>query len=217
MPFPPLKHADEDGLLAVGGDYSPEMLLAAYTRGIFPWPVDGFPEPLWFAPPQRAVLEFSRFHVSHSLKPLLKRKVWQVRVDTCFERVMRECAAPRAYADGTWIRPEMVAGYSALNARGLAHSVEVFEGEELVGGLYGVAIGSYFCGESMFFRRSGASKLAVVRLVELLRERGAMWLDCQQLTPLFGSFGAREVPREEFTPMLREAQRRPLIWPATLE
>ncbi len=211
--FPPVEFADAQGLLCYGADYSLDTLLQAYASGIFPWPVDEFPEPLWFAPPRRALLELKDFHISHSLRQLRRRHPWTIRFDHDFEAVVRACAQPRPDPQGgepgTWIMPELIEGFIALHHAGHAHSVEVYEatpqGPELVGGLYGVALGAYFGGESMFHRRSGASKIAVCALAEHLREREVGWIDCQTLTPLFASFGARLVSRRTFMKRLKAA------------
>lgn len=213
--FPPIEEADAYGLLCYGADYSVETMLKAYRRGIFPWPVDEFPEPLWFAPRRRALLDLDRFHISHSLAQLRRRHSWTIRFDHNFPAVIRACAEPRPDPDdplgesGTWIVPALARGFIEMHRQGYAHSVEVYEsgadGEELIGGLYGVGLGAYFGGESMFHRRSGASKIAVCALVEHLREKGARWIDCQTLTPLFASFGARLVARRTFMRRLRVA------------
>lgn len=214
--FPPVESADEDGLLCWGGYLSVETLRLAYHSGVFPWPVEGAPL-LWFAPPQRALLFCDELHVGSRLRRFLKANPFQIRTNTCFERVMRECAAPRA-ADarqgsvGTWITPAMRRAYARLHERGHAHSVEAWQDGELVGGLYGVQFGAYFCGESMFARRSNASKAALLWLVEHLKNRGARWLDCQMMTPHFAAFGAREVPRAEFMRLLAAELKRDLAW-----
>ena len=213
--FPPVESADSQGLLCYGADYSIETMLAAYRGGIFPWPIEEFPEPLWFAPPRRALLDLDAFHVSHSLAKLRRKHAWTIRFDHDFASVIRACSEPRPDPDdregeaGTWIVPELQQGFIEMHRAGHAHSVEVYEstadGEELVGGLYGVTLGGYFGGESMFHRRSGASKIAVCALVDHLRERGANWIDCQTLTPLFASFGARLVTRRAFMKRLKSA------------
>jgi leucyl/phenylalanyl-tRNA--protein transferase len=219
--FPPVEMASRDGLLCWGGDYAPETLLLAYRSGIFPWPTDEIPHPLWFAPPRRSILPLDEFHASHSTRKLLRKAPWTVRFNSDFAAVLRGCAAPRRAPcaeraqdieeeAGTWLVPGLIDGLQALHAAGHAHSVEVYEagadGEELVGGLYGIALGGYFCGESMFHRRTGASKYALCHLVEHLRERGAGWIDCQQQTPLFASFGARLIPRRAFMKKLALAR-----------
>jgi leucyl/phenylalanyl-tRNA--protein transferase len=207
--FPPLEAADEDGLLAVGGDYSLTMLLEAYCNGIFPWPFEDLP-PLWFAPPQRAVLRFDEFHIPKSLRKEARRRRYQISFNGDFAAIMAACAAPRNYADGTWITLEMIDGYTQLHRAGYAHSVEVYEDGTLSGGLYGVAIGAYFSGESMFHHRDGASKFALIALIEHLKDRGATWLDVQQLSPLFAAFGAREIERAEFMKWHRAAITEPV-------
>ena len=206
--FPPVEFADEDGLLAIGGDLSSETLLDAYRSGIFPWPVEGYPL-LWFAPPERAVLPFSEFHIARSLRKLMNNTDYEVTIDTAFEAVIQSCAAPRSYESETWILPSMIEAYCALHREGCAHSVEVWMENRLVGGLYGIALGGYFAGESMFHVRSGASKIALVHLVEHLQECGATWIDVQMPTPLFESFGARGIARREFMTMLQHALEAP--------
>jgi leucyl/phenylalanyl-tRNA--protein transferase len=204
MVFPPVEWADDDGLLAFGGDLDPLTLECAYRQGIFPWPVEGLPL-LWFAPPKRAVLFFDEFRVSTRLRRELRQKDFQIKIDSAFEQVMEGCAAPRKDEEGTWILPEMQQAYARLHRKGIAHSVETWKDGELVGGLYGVSWGSYFCGESMFHVQSGASKAALVYLVEYLRGRGATWIDIQMMTPHFASFGAREIPRDNFQGLLNAA------------
>jgi leucyl/phenylalanyl-tRNA--protein transferase len=207
--FPPVETADEDGFLAWGGDLEPDTLRHAYRSGIFPWPVPGAPL-LWFAPPERALLFFDEFHVSRSTRKLLRQQNWETRFDTDFRGVIENCKrAPRPGQGGTWITGAMAKAYTRLHQLGDAHSVEIYLNGELVGGLYGVSFGAYFAGESMFFRESGASKAALIHLVECLKSRGATWLDCQMTTPLFASFGAREVPRHEFMELLNEALHKP--------
>lgn len=213
--FPPVEFADEQGLLCYGADYSVETLLEAYRSGIFPWPIEEFPEPLWFSPPRRALLNLDKFHVSHSLAKLQKQHRWTIRFDHDFAAVVRECAQPRPDPDGpageagTWIVPTLVQGFIEMHRAGHAHSVEVYEEVEgaqvLVGGLYGMALGAYFGGESMFHHRSGASKIAVCALVEHLRQKKVRWIDCQTLTPLFASFGARLTTRKMFMRRLKPA------------
>jgi leucyl/phenylalanyl-tRNA--protein transferase len=227
--FPPLECADDDGLLAIGGELSEATLARAYSSGIFPWPIEGLPL-LWFAPPQRAVLFFDEFHVSRRLQRELRASRFQIRIDTNFESVILACAAPREHESGTWITDEIREAYTRLHrapkqnaacanncnvknfgAQKLqAHSIETYCDGELVGGLYGVSLGAYFCGESMFHRASAASKAALIFLVEHLKNRGASWIDIQMMTPLFASFGAREIEREEFVKMLQAAQSQPV-------
>lgn len=204
--------SDELGLVAFDYRLSPERLISAYQKGIFPWPDGGPFNPIpWVCPRKRAILEFSDLHIPHNLKRA-QRALTQLRFtsDWAFETVIHACAAaPRPGQEGTWITPAMIAAYIELHARGLAHSIEAWEGRELVGGLYGVTAGGIFTGESMFHRISDASKLCVLHLVAHLRERGATWIDIQQLTPHFALLGAHEVPRAQFLAMLAEEQRTP--------
>lgn len=206
-PFPPVETAlaDPNGLLAAGADLSLPRLLAAYRRGIFPWFNPGEPI-LWWSPDPRMVLFPAEFKCARSLKKRLKRADYEVRLDTAFTRVMQACAAPRKGQRGTWINPGMVAAYTALHEAGYAHSFETWmageAGPELVGGLYGVALGSVFFGESMFTRRTDASKIALAHLVAELAARDFRIIDCQMSTSHLASLGAREIPRREFAALL---------------
>ena len=197
--FPPVGRAlrEPNGLLAAGGDLRPERLLAAYRRGIFPWYEQGQPI-LWWSPDPRAVLYPHELRVSRSLRRTLARGELRTTFDTAFEAVVASCAAPRPDAVGTWITPEMAAAYTELHRLGWAHSVETRRGDELVGGLYGVAIGRVFFGESMFSRVTDASKIALVALVARLRERGFALIDCQVASAHLASLGAVEMPRRQF-------------------
>jgi leucyl/phenylalanyl-tRNA--protein transferase len=203
FPEPARALREPNGLLAFGGDLSPPRLLAAYRQGIFPWFSEGEPI-LWWSPDPRCVFQTGRLTANRSLRRALAGTVWRVSMDRAFERVMRACAAPRAGQPGTWISPAMIAGYTALHALGHAHSVEVWDGEQLVGGLYGVAVGRLFCGESMFSTHSGGSKLALVALARLLREHGAPLIDAQVSNPHLLGLGALEVPRATFLAEARE-------------
>ncbi len=202
--FPPVESADEDGLLAIGGDLSVATLTTAYHSGIFPWPIEDCPT-LWFAPPERCVLFLDEFHIPKRLRRDLKNSAFEYSIDRAFASVIQSCAAPRAYEERTWILPQMQRAYCRLHNAGHAHSIEVWQNGELVGGLYGVSWNGYFCGESMFHRVTNASKAALISLVGHLRKCGATWLDVQMPTPLFESFGARSVPRDEFVTLLNEA------------
>ncbi|AEV27308.1 leucyl/phenylalanyl-tRNA--protein transferase [Azospira oryzae PS] len=198
--FPPLATAlsEPNGLLAVGGDLAPERLLAAYRRGIFPWYSPGEPI-LWWSPDPRMVLFPAEFKVSRSLGRTLRRGGYEVRLDTAFARVIAACAqTPRRGQHGTWIVPEMQAAYRRLHELGLAHSVETWVDGELVGGLYGIALGRMFYGESMFSWRSDASKIAVAHLARYLERLGFGMVDCQMHTAHLASLGAREIPRDDF-------------------
>ena len=206
--FPPPEHAVE-GLVAVGGDLSVERLLLAYRSGIFPWYDDGVPI-LWHSPDPRCVIPLDRVHVGRTLRRAIAKGTYVVRYDTAFERVIRACkTAPRAGQDGTWITDEMVRAYMRLHRLGYAHSVEAWEGEELVGGLYGVSLGRVFFGESMFARRDNASKVALVTLAERLRRWGFRIIDAQVPTPHTVAMGAEEWPRARFLAVLAEDLRYP--------
>lgn len=205
---------DEDespnGLVAVGGALEPEVLLRAYSLGIFPW--SSSPVVTWWCPDPRAVIDLETFHPSRSLRKRMRRAAWQCAFDRDFEGVMRRCAEPTPHRPSTWITSDFVAAYGELHRRGFAHSVEVYEGDEMVGGLYGVTLGAFFGGESMFHRRPDASKAAVVFLVEELRRRGFLLCDAQVPTPHLLRLGAIEVPREDFLRRLAVALARPRAW-----
>lgn len=197
--FPPLDKAlrEPNGLLAAGGDLSAERLIQAYRHGCFPWYQQGQPI-LWWSPDPRTVLFPSELHVSRSLRKVLRQGLYQVSFDRAFVEVIEACAAPRTYADGTWITPGMQNAYLELHRRGIAHSVEVWREEKLVGGLYGLAIGQLFFGESMFSREDNASKVAFVTLIEHLDAWGFALVDCQMPTQHLHSLGARAIARAEF-------------------
>jgi leucyl/phenylalanyl-tRNA--protein transferase len=204
-PFPPASTAlaEPNGLLAAGADLSAARLIEAYRSGIFPWFSDDQPV-LWWSPDPRMVLFPQEFKIARSLAKRLRKRDYEIRTDSCFEAVMRACAAPRAAQDGTWITDEMIAAYSALNQRGVAHSVETWVGGVLAGGLYGIALGRMFYGESMFARATDASKLALAHLVRQLARMDFGMIDCQMRTAHLASFGAREIPRSEFMLKLQE-------------
>ncbi|MHB1187654.1 leucyl/phenylalanyl-tRNA--protein transferase [Thiobacillus sp.] len=203
--FPPVETAlaDPNGLLAMGGDLSVERLLEAYRHGIFPWFNPGEPI-LWWSPDPRMVLVPGEVCVSRSLAKRIRNGGFEVRVDTAFAEVMRACAAPREDAFGTWISPAMIAAYTRLFDAGYAHSVETWHDGRLVGGLYGVAIGRMFYGESMFSREPDTSKIALVRLAQQLQRWEFGLIDCQMETPHLASMGARTMPRATFTARLAE-------------
>jgi len=205
-PFPPVSKAlrSPNGLLCAGGDLSPRRLVEAYSHGIFPWFSEGDPV-LWWSPDPRMVLFPGELKVARSLRKTLQRGVYETRFDTSFSDVMHECAAPRDGQSGTWIMPEMIAAYTKLHHMGFAHSVESWLDGALAGGLYGIALGKVFFGESMFSRATDASKVALVRLVERLTAEGFRVIDCQQATAHLASLGAREIPRKEFSKLLQES------------
>lgn len=208
--FPSVEQATPEGLLAVGGDLRPERLLAAYRRGIFPWYNEGEPI-LWWSPDPRAVLFPEKLHVPRSLQKRLRQNRFTATLDTCFQQVMEECAGPRPqYPEGgTWITDDMLDAYTRLHELGYAHSVETWQDNRLVGGLYGVAIGGAFFAESMFTRVDDASKVALVRLVRQLAAWNFRLIDCQQSSPHVIRFGAEEIPRSDFLNQLIEALNTP--------
>lgn len=205
LSFPPPHLAIKEGLLAVGGDLSVERLLLAYRSGIFPWYSEGEPI-LWWSPDPRLVLYPDELKISRSLRKVIKRNLFHITFDRSFDSVIHGCAAAkRSYGEGTWITDEMKAAYIALHDAGYARSVEAWQADELVGGLYGVAIGKVFFGESMFSRVSNASKVAFVSLVKTLRENHFTLIDCQVRTDHLMRFGAREVSRKVFIEQLGNA------------
>ncbi len=180
--------------------------LEAYSKGIFPWHIDGLPLP-WFCPEFRAVLDFKDLKVPRSLAKAYRNTAFEITLDTAFREVITSCAeTPRSHEAGTWITDEFVEVYTELHTMGRAHSVEVWDAGELAGGLYGVDAGGVFCGESMFYRRSNASKFALLFLIEHLSSRGSDWLDIQVMTPHFLKLGAKEIPRREFLDRLERAR-----------
>ncbi len=205
LTFPPLEKAmrEPNGLLAAGGDLSADRLIQAYRHGCFPWFSEGQPI-LWWSPDPRTVLFPNELHVSRSLGKLLRQQRYKVTFDQDFATVIQACAAPRNYADGTWITEAMQNAYLQLHQRGYAHSVEVWDQDELVGGLYGLAMGQLFFGESMFSRADNASKVGFVTLVRQLQAWGFVLIDCQMPTDHLHSLGARAIPRNVFAGFLRD-------------
>ena len=205
LTFPPLTKAmrEPNGLLAAGGDLSADRLVQAYRHGCFPWFSEGQPI-LWWSPDPRTVLFPEELHVSRSLAKLMRQQRYQVSFDRDFEAVIQACAAPRRDADGTWITDDMQIAYTELHARGHAHSVEVWDNGELVGGLYGLAMGQLFFGESMFSRTDNASKFGFATLVKHLQAWGFVLIDCQMATRHLESLGARSIPRQQFADYLRD-------------
>ena len=209
-PFPPVEFAlrEPNGLLAAGADLSPARLVDAYTQGIFPWFGDDDP-PLWWCPDPRMVLFVNELHVSRSLRRVIRSGRFHVTMDTAFADVMAACAEPRPAQDGTWITARMTEAYTHLAALGYAHSVEAWVDGRLAGGLYGVAIGRMFFGESMFARVSDASKVAFVRLVGQMARWGMPMVDCQMSTPHLATLGAREIRRGDFIRQIGHLVRQP--------
>ena len=209
--FPDPSTAPGDFPLAAGGDLSPERLLFAYSLGIFPWYSEDEPI-LWWSPDPRMVLFPDNLKISRSLKKVLKNKGFTVKFDTNFEEVIKSCAyVPRPGQDGTWLNADMIDAYIELHKLGYAHSVETYLDGKLVGGLYGIALGGTFFGESMFHKVSDASKVAFVHLVRKLKELDFDMIDCQQSTPHMARFGAVEIPRKEFLEKLSKSLKKPTI------
>ena len=195
----------EDDIVAVGGSLDETSLLQAYRQGIFPWPAEGLPL-LWYCPLDRAILRFKNLHIGRNLTRARRKSSLRFTIDHDFESVIKQCAAiPRPEQDATWINPEMIDAYRRLHHLGMAHSVEAWQGEDLVGGLYGVDCGGSFSGESMFHLEPDASRLALLYLVDHLKERGCTWIDCQVMTPHFERMGAEEIPRDSFLQELATA------------
>jgi len=200
--FPDPRNADSDGLVAVGGDLTVPRLLLAYRSGIFPWTND----PLsWWSPDPRAIFELDAFHVSRSLARVLRQQCFQVSFDRAFREVIESCAAPAQGRRSTWIAPEFVEAYSHLHQQGHAHSVECWQDGQLAGGVYGVAVGGLFAGESMFHRASDASKVALFHLVDHLRRKGFLLFDIQMVTPITAQLGAVTLSRRRYLERLSQA------------
>ena len=204
--FPPVDHAAKSGLLAVGGDLSPERLLAAYREGIFPWYGDGEPI-LWWSPDPRFVLFPDELRVSRSMGQFLKKGFVRITFDRAFRKVIAACRRPRPDQNGTWITEEMQEAYCALHGLGYAHSVEVWQGGILAGGLYGVSLGRAFFGESMFSAIPNASKAALITLIPHLKKRGFDLIDCQVETAHLAGLGARPISRRDFCALLKQSLR----------
>jgi leucyl/phenylalanyl-tRNA---protein transferase len=217
QPFPSVETAlrQPNGLLAASPQLTVSRLKLAYSQGIFPWYSPGEPV-LWWSPDPRMVLRTSHFKLHRSLRQIIKKQLFEVRVDTCFERVMRNCAqTPRPGQNGTWIVEDIIRSYTNLHNQGIAHSIEVWCEEKLVGGLYGVNLGKMFFGESMFSHVPNASKIALAYLVEYLDSFGIHLIDCQQETAHLASLGASPIPRQQFLKELRELVVQPipsLMW-----
>ncbi|WP_028574087.1 leucyl/phenylalanyl-tRNA--protein transferase [Desulfonatronovibrio hydrogenovorans] len=203
--FPHPCLADADGLLAIGGDLSPVRLVAAYSKGIFPWYGPDSPV-LWWSPDPRLILYPDKIHIPRSLRRTLNSCKFSITADTSFQEVIQSCAVvPRSDGHGTWLVPEMISAYVGLHRAGIAHSFEAWNGSRLVGGVYGVALGRAFFGESMFYLESNASKVALIHLVRFLEALGFHFMDCQQTTEHMLRFGAKEIPRNDFLTLLGQA------------
>lgn len=202
----------EDGLLAFGDELTVEILLEAYSFGVFPWPHEDMPV-LWFSPPERGVLDFKDLHVSKSLKKFMKQTKWEIKFNTDFAQVISRCKKSiRRNQTGTWITPMLERAYNEFHKAGYAHSIECWDKNKLVGGLYGVYVGGVFSGESMFFDKDNASKYCLLKLIEKLKENNLTWMDIQMVTPNLEAFGGKYIQRAEFLERLNESQKvaRPL-------
>lgn len=202
--FPdPDSSADPTGLMFVGGDFKVATLINAYTKGIFPWPHPGYPL-LWFSPPERGIIQFKNLHIPQSLKKFIKKNNFTFSFDKAFAEVIEQCAlVPRPGQDGTWITNKIKNAYLEFHKQGYAHSLECWDGSELVGGIYGVWVGGAFVGESMFFKKDNASKLCLLKLIEFLKAHGHEWMDVQMVTSVVEAMGGEYVPRGEFLKMWR--------------
>ena len=207
--FPPLEAASPEGLLAVGGDLNPDRLLSAYRQGVFPWFSDGQPI-LWWSPNPRAILYPADLHISRSLRKSLRTQGFAVTADRAFDDVIQRCAESRNAREGTWITSGMQEAYCTLHRMGYAHSVETWQNGQLVGGLYGLAIGKAFFGESMFSQITDASKTALVALSVSLTASGYHFIDCQVVSEHLNSLGAKAVPRYRFSSELKQAVETPV-------
>lgn len=204
-PLPDPSFSESKGVVAIGGKISPERLLEAYSKGIFPWPNDKGPL-FWWSPDPRFVLFPEHLKVSKSMRPYFNQAKFRVTYDTRFREVITECASlPRPGQNGTWIKPEIIEAYSQAHAEGFAHSVEVWEKGKLVGGLYGISLGAAFFGESMFSKVPNASKFGFISLVNELKKRNFHFIDCQVYTEHLESLGAEEIPRDTFLDLLKKA------------
>lgn len=199
LSFPPIEQAltEPNGLLAVGGDLSPQRIVNAYSHGIFPWFSEGDPI-LWWSPDPRAILPLNGIRINRSLRKFLKKSPYRITLNQAFEEVIEYCADAPFRDEETWILPSMMYAYQQLHQQGIAHSVEVWNGEELVGGLYGIAIGGFFSGESMFYTAENASKVALIALTQHLQRQQIQFIDCQIQNPFLESMGAIEISRQQF-------------------
>ncbi|HMN66930.1 MAG TPA: leucyl/phenylalanyl-tRNA--protein transferase [Bdellovibrionales bacterium] len=205
--FPDPRLSLDEGIVDLSDDLRVERLLEAYSFGIFPWPHQDLPT-LWYSPERRGVLDFKDFHVPRSLQKTLKQSSWTCTFNQAFDEVLEACAqAPRPQQDGTWITSKLLTAYRAFHRAGYAHSLEVWSGEKLIGGLYGVYVGGVFGGESMFHREADASKFGLVKLVEFLKGQGQKFMDIQMVTPLLERFGGKYIPRGQFLLRLEQAKK----------
>jgi leucyl/phenylalanyl-tRNA--protein transferase len=197
--------SDENDIVAVGLDLSPKTIMQAYSEGVFPWPTEGLPL-LWYFPKKRGIIDFEDLHIPRRLHSFLKNRSWTYSVDEDFSGVIEACSDRGE--DGTWITSEMKAAYCELHRLGHAHSIEVWNGNTLIGGLYGIDTGGYFAGESMFHRESNASKAALLCAIALQKQAGRFWMDIQVLSPHTATFGAKEIQRSEFKKRISDIKSR---------
>jgi leucyl/phenylalanyl-tRNA---protein transferase len=209
FPDPSLLPPESDGLVYIGGNLGVETLVQAYTSGIFPWPIEEIYPLFWFCPEPRGVLDFVDLHIPRSLERLRKKNIYRVTFNQAFERVMEGCSLqPRPGQEGTWIVPSLLPAYQVFHKEGYAHSIEVWRGEELVGGLYGVYVRGVFSGESMFHKEPNTSKIALVEMVLKLKSLGLDWMDIQMLTPVTEALGGHYISRRDFLQRLKETHKR---------
>ncbi len=205
--FPDPRMTLDEGILDISDDLRVERLLEAYSFGIFPWPHEDLPT-LWYCPTDRGILDFADFNVPQSLQKFLRKTPWTFTLDLAFDQVLDACAAAsRPNQKGTWITKKLLKAYREFHRAGYAHSLEVWDGEELVGGLYGVYVGGVFCGESMFFKKSNASKFALVQMVDFLKDHDLTWIDIQMVTPLLKIMGGKYISRERFLARLDNSKK----------
>ena len=201
--FPPVHESDEHGLVALGGDLELESLLLAYTKGIFPWPINDEYPLAWFSPDPRGILAYDKLHLSKSFRKFLKKNPYEVKFNTNFKAVIMNCAeVKRVDQLSTWITQDIIDAYIELNKQGYAYSIETYLDDRLVGGVYGVCINRFYSGESMFHLEDNASKVALVSLMYMLKQRDILWIDTQMVTPVVESLGGVEIPRETFLKIL---------------
>jgi len=207
LAFPPLTSAltDPNGLLAIGGDLSTPRLINAYKSGIFPWFNEDEPI-MWWSPDPRAIISTQDLYINRTLKKILNRRLFSITVNNAFDKVIELCADAPFRQEDTWIVTDMINAYRALHEKGHAHSIEVWQNNELVGGLYGVAVNGYFSGESMFYTKPNASKVALVTLIKRLAQYGVSFIDCQINNPFLSSMGCREISRKEFVELKLDMQ-----------
>jgi len=206
LEFPPIDSADENGLIGIGGDLEPESLLLAYTNGIFPWPISKEYPLAWFSPDPRGILFYKNLHIAKSMRRFINKHKYQVKYNTNFEAVIRQCSGvQRTHEKSTWITEDIISAYIDFHKLGYAYSVEVYDQDRLVGGLYGVKINQYACGESMFHLEDNTSKLALIDLMQRLERFNIHWLDTQMITPVVEQLGGIYIPRNDFLKLLNKS------------